>query len=111
MGAEIIGILRELAAEFGLKLRVVSVPSEKNKTDALTRVNKPWLEMLEDSLMRVATACWLEGLELRRLHNMHHMGVNRTLFLTRKVDADVTRKSVQKVVGNCDRCVNPFTQH
>lgn len=32
-----------------------------------------------------------------------HMEVDRTLFLARKAGFDVTRQSVQKVVGSCDR--------
>lgn len=43
-----LGILRELATEFGLTLQVVFVPSEKNKADVLTRVKKPWLVVAED---------------------------------------------------------------
>lgn len=44
--------------------------------------------------------CRLEDTKLKRLH-MHHMGVDRTLFVTRTVDTDVNRESVWRVVGNC----------
>lgn len=35
---------------------------------------------------------------------MHHMGVDRTLFLARKVDPSVTREAVRQVVRSCKRC-------
>lgn len=35
---------------------------------------------------------------------MHHIGLDRTLFLTRKVDTDVTRQRVQRAVGSCNKC-------
>lgn len=35
---------------------------------------------------------------------MHHMGVDRTLYLARSFDTDVTRQSIQKVVRNCGQC-------
>lgn len=28
--------------------------------------------------------------DVKRLHDAHHMGVDRTLFLARKIDPDVT---------------------
>lgn len=35
---------------------------------------------------------------------MHHMGVDRTLFVARRVDPTVTREKVRQVVRECDRC-------
>ena len=35
---------------------------------------------------------------------MHHLGVDRSLYLARKVDPAVTRQSVQRVVKGCERC-------
>ena len=35
------------------------------------------------------------------LHGMHHMRVDRTLYLVQKVDPLVTREKVQSVVRNC----------
>ena len=32
---------------------------------------------------------------------MHHMGVERTLYLVQKVDPHIKREEVQKVVKNC----------
>ncbi|XP_029634935.1 uncharacterized protein LOC115210471 [Octopus sinensis] len=73
-----LGILRELATEFNLKLSVIFVPSEKNRADVLTRVKRAWLQVPEDVKQAVAAVCRLSDSELRRLHTMHHMGVDRT---------------------------------
>ena len=35
---------------------------------------------------------------------MHHMGVERMLYVVRKVDPHIKREEVQKVVKNCIRC-------
>ena len=34
----------------------------------------------------------------------HHVGVDRTLYLARKIDPSVTKVGVQKVVKCCERC-------
>lgn len=94
-----LGILGELIDEFHLKLRVIYVPSEKNKADVLTRVKK----VPEDPEEEVAMVCCSGAMNLKEMHHMHHMGVDRTLFLTRKIDRDVTREAVGWVVRSCDR--------
>lgn len=58
------------------------------------------MEDTEDILSGVVAGCHLEG----PLHNMHHMEVDRTLFMTTMVDPDITRENVRKIVVNCDRC-------
>lgn len=78
-------ILDELATEFDLRLSVVFVPSERNRADVLTRVKETWLQVLEDLEQGVAAVFQLSNLELERLYAMPHMGVDKTLFLTRKV--------------------------
>lgn len=75
-----LGSHRELATECGLTLRVVFVPSEKNKADVLTRVKKRWLVAAENIQSTVAAAFCLEDSELMRLRSMNHMGVDRTLW-------------------------------
>ena len=39
-----LGALGNLIKEFGLKITVTLVPSQKNKADMLTRVKKAWLQ-------------------------------------------------------------------
>ena len=74
-------ILREIADEFKLKLSVVFVCSDRNKADALTKVRKHWLKAEEDT----AVVCCVEQEEAKELHNLHHVGVDRTLYLIQKV--------------------------
>ena len=35
---------------------------------------------------------------------MHHLGMDRSLYLVRKIDPTVTRQSVQRVVKGWERC-------
>ena len=43
------------------------------------------------------------AVSLREMHEMHTLGVDRSLYLARKVDPTVTRQSVQRVVTGCER--------
>ena len=38
------------------------------------------------------------------MHNQHHMGVDRTLYLAKSVDPDVSRGAVRRIVQTCQRC-------
>ena len=42
--------------------------------------------------------------EMRSLEDVHNMGVERTLYLARKLNLDVSRESVKKIVSSCLRC-------
>ena len=92
-----LGILGELISEFKLQIKAVFVPSERTKADALTK--KQWLVEKEE-----VPVCCLGIGELEELHAMHHMGVERTLNLVRKVDPHIKWEEVQKVVKNCVQC-------
>lgn len=100
-----LGILKSLIVEFNMKLTVKLVPSCRNKSDALTRVKKEWLvakDKLEDEDMEVC--CAAGCVDLRAHHNMHHMGVDRSLYLARQVAPDVSRTAVKKIVQSCEKC-------
>ena len=98
-----LGILQELMEVCNLKLNVVFIPSEKNKADALTRVKKAWLGAPKEEANGTELCC--VGIpSVEELHQMHHMGVDRTLFVARRVDPAVTREKVRQVVRECDRC-------
>ena len=100
-----LGIIRELVEEFNLVLRTTFVPTKKNRADVLTRVKKEWLTVPEDmSAQSQSPVCCTGVLNIKELHGMHHMGVDRTLFLARKVDPMVTREAVRRVVSGCERC-------
>ena len=104
-----LGVVRELIGEFQLELGVRFVPSEKNKADILTRVKKEWLKGIEGECMKEPQICCMGVSDVKELHGMHHMGVERTLFLARKLDPEITREAVKRVVRGCDRCqsINP----
>ena len=93
-----IGVLKNLIEDLQLGLTITLVPSERNKADVLTRVKKSWLsagkEGEENGVCPGAIS----------LREMHHLGVDRSLYLARKVDPMVTRQSVQRVVKGCERC-------
>lgn len=98
-----LGTFKNLVAEFGIKVDVTLVPTTKNKADILTRVKKEWMNAqrkIEQSshVSAVATE------ELRAMHDMHHMGVDRTLFLARQVTPDVNKDEVKRIVQSCQRC-------
>ena len=57
------------------------MPSGKNKADVLTRVTKTWMKGPEHLAEGVVAENYLENLDSRGLHDMHPIGVDRTLFL------------------------------
>ena len=65
----------------------------------LTRVKKAWLQEKKDT----APVCYF-GEDLKDLHNMHHFGKERTLYLARKVNSNITMEAVKKVVEQCREC-------
>lgn len=105
-----LGILKELVDVCGLKLCAVLVPSEKNKADTLTRVKKAWLKATQEE--EETEVCCVGVPSVKELHRMHHMGVDRTLFVARRVNPEVTREEVRQVVRQCQKCqaIDPAPQ-
>ncbi|XP_076036529.1 uncharacterized protein LOC143022271 [Oratosquilla oratoria] len=99
-----LGILRELIDEFGMKIRVREVSSETNKADALTRVKKSWLKAKEEQDEKKLEVCAAGSFRAKELHETHHLGVDRSLFLARKVNPNISREEVRHVVRACARC-------
>ncbi|XP_076068433.1 uncharacterized protein LOC143040875 [Oratosquilla oratoria] len=99
-----LGILRELIDEFGMKIRVREVSSETNKADALTRVKKSWLKAKEEQDEKKLEVCAAGSFRAKELHETHHLGVDRSLFLARKVDPNISREEVRHAVRACARC-------
>ena len=95
-----LGIFKAVVQELKLKVNIELVPSKKNVADSLTRVPRTWLT-------REANSCSVGVVE--DLHNQHHMGVERTWFLARQLDPQVSREKVQMVVKKCRQCqsINP----
>ena len=98
-----LGVLRNLVDEFGLRVKISLVPTTRNKADILTRVSKKWLATGDDGPDKDEMVC-ASGVDLEALHGMAHVGVDRSLFLARKVDPAVTRQSMKRIVQGCGRC-------
>ena len=97
-----LGILKVLVDELSLNISVVHVASKDNKADALTRVKQKWLEKSDKEEIEVE--CCAAGFNLKDMHNTHHMGVERSLFLARRLDPTVSKEDVKKVVRECEQC-------
>ena len=98
-----LGILKDLVEEFDLRVNINLVSTLKNKADVLTRVKKNWLHREDDDENDDRDVC-AGAMDLRKVHDMHHMGVERSLFQSRKLDPTVTRQAVRSVVRSCSKC-------
>ena len=97
-----LGLLRDLLYEFDVTLHATFVSTHKNKADGLTRVRKEWLKFEKDAQNGSNICC--SSLDVAEVHNKHHMGVDRTLHIARKIDPMITKAEVKKVVKRCERC-------
>ena len=93
--------LGALIREFRLKITITLIPSQKNKADMLTRVKKAWLQEKKDT----ALVCCI-GEDLNDLHNVHHFEKERTLYLVRKVNPNITMEAVKEVVKQSRKCLS-----
>ena len=95
-----LAVVKDLVQEYHLTVEVKWIESAKNKADSLTRVPHRWLQISKE----VVHGCAAVG--LLEMHNKHHFGVERTLYLARLMapEDNVTRKQVQDVVASCVRC-------
>ena len=94
-----LGILKSLIQELSLQVTVRLVKSAVNKADELTRIRKRW--MIPDQEMGCVG---LDRKRLKELHAEHHMGVERTWFLAKKLDESVEKEEVKKVLRECQQC-------
>ena len=99
-----LGVLADLMQEYALRLSVEFVPSEKNRADVLTRIRGRWMKMLGETDKSEVGMCCLTYDEVKEHHDMHHMGIDKTLYLIRKVDRSVNKETVRQVVRQCMRC-------
>lgn len=88
-------MVSELCDAYNLAVSVELVKSVENRADELTRVPKSWLK-------EVAAA----SPSLKELHQRHHFGVERTLYLAKQVDPATTRAKVEQVVRACEPCAS-----
>ena len=99
-----LGTFKNVVEEFGLNVTITLVPTTKNRADVLTRVRKSWLNSRQESSDETVNVTAIASDDLRTMHNMHHMGVDRTLFLAKKIAPEVNRNDVKKIVQSCQQC-------
>ena len=99
-----LSMIVELVELYSLEVEMKLVRSEENKADVLTRVPKSWLDR------KVCVAVAQQGIQgsiqdIRDLHDTHHLGVARTLYLARqKWGPSVCEEDVARVVSECHIC-------
>lgn len=95
-------IIGELIQEYKLVVTIRLVKSAENRADELTRVTQGWLKT------ELVSACpvMIDNSELRQLHEQHHFGVRRSLYLARLAGLDVDRTNMEQVVQSCQRCAS-----
>lgn len=106
-----LSMLKDIISEYDLQVRIDLVKSQFNKADRLTRVPKKWLAR-EDKETNVAMLGEEEDgnrqTMVRRIHGLHHFGVNRTLFTLRRCypDVEFSKKDVELIVKSCRECLS-----
>ena len=90
----ILGTLKSVLEEFQVDCNVHLIASDKNKAD------KRWLVMNN----AVGDNVCYGAVSVKEVHDAHHFGVDRTLFLPRQLARNVSREIVDRVVRQCDRC-------
>ena len=93
-----LGVLRDLCSEYKLALSVQSVCSDKHKTDYLAIMPKRWF----DASTKKSTGC--VSIKAIGLHDVHHLGIDRTPYLAKLEDPEVTRGKVADVINSCTQC-------
>jgi hypothetical protein len=79
------------------------VHSAQNKADVLTRVPQWWLTKKVETVHQCCTAYQND---IKKCHEQHHFGVDRTLFLVRRTypEKAFIREDVASIVDSCIQC-------
>ncbi|XP_065645530.1 uncharacterized protein LOC136076000 [Hydra vulgaris] len=98
-----LSLIEDLAKECNIKLKLFLAKSAENKADALTRVPQNWLHSNHSAM-----TANIVPLDVKSFHNLHHFGVNRTLYLMKQTypKEKVCRKDVESVMKSCERCLS-----
>ncbi|MEL7309034.1 MAG: DDE-type integrase/transposase/recombinase, partial [Pseudomonadota bacterium] len=98
-------LLKEIRDEVFDSISIELVPSQKNKADALTRVDKKWMTKSQTSLVSTGTPDVKNSQdELRIIHNECHFGVERTFYLAKCIYPQITKDEVVEIVKSCQVC-------
>ena len=104
-----LNLLSDLLKECNISLSIYQVKSHENKADPLTRVPKRWLENQNTSavsLLRDGSVVHATEQMIQKIHELNHLGVNRTLYLVRTCcpELSIKKEDVENVVRRCVRC-------
>ena len=92
-----VSLVKIMVEELGIGISVTLVPSTKNKADIISRVPKKWLLPGTPSIGAV-------GANRNSDHELHHLGVERSLHLARMVEPSVKREDIESAVRSCREC-------
>ena len=110
-------IIRSLVEEYSLEVDIELVKSGCNRSDALTRVPRAWLELTKNIVVAAVGSVVDDDLRGETIEKVHrscgHPGIDRTLYFVKKVDDSIGRAEVRNVVKNCEECcsIDPAAQH
>ena len=72
-------LIEDLVKECNLVIKLCLVKLAENKADTLTRIPRDWLQSTHS-----AVAVNVSSADVKSFHNLHHFGVNRTLYLLKQ---------------------------
>ena len=97
-------MIRDIRDECQVEIKMVFVKSEKNKADTMTRVPKHQLEKTKKKETCAVGATTEQRDLIASIHNLHHFGVDKTLYSVMDVIPGVDKKEVKDVVRSCVQC-------
>ncbi len=100
-------IISESISDYGLQTSVNHVSGRRNRADELTRVPNGWLTHKPKDNKLVCTVDSQSNV-VKHIHDLHHMGVERTLFLLKEMEPDrqFSRKDVEAIISKCPQCLS-----
>ena len=101
-----LSVIRDLIDNYELDVTCVSVPSQNNRADILTRVKRSWLSTEEHKHDICAVTSPDDLLFVREVHERHHFGVERTWYLVKQSRRNISKKEVSEVVRSCTQCLS-----
>lgn len=99
-------IIKQMCHELQVNISVDWIPSRLNKADILTRVPQKWMAIASPSCLGLATKINdVSTIELiRKVHNRHHFGTEKTLHAVRSVEPWITKDEVKEFIKSCEVC-------
>jgi hypothetical protein len=103
-----LSLLKSIIIEYEMKLSIGFVNSSFNLADKLTRVPRKWLTPRRAEDVGAVSQNLEKSIqvEIKEIHDLHHLGVNRTWYVVKQCfpGKEVKKEDVVKVVKQCLRC-------